>query len=592
MLRDISIEQGRITLTCTLPLDLETFASLIETPQTQGRSDQFSLEPIAGHARAPMKVTYDTKPIAPNGDYRIMLTSANVEEKFYYEDIDRLVKQLRRIGPATSDRLMSQEQAAAVRSKARKEFPGLYLSFHPNADDPRAEVMTANGRFEVHLLDDHHLYTPAKGLEVISAMNRACHDYGSDNPSRFSTRQDDNSVETITKAARVLVAHGIVDKDKEAGFVRETRAGLAKAFAHNELAAFKKYVDMGMPEYDYETTHYRPTMFMQSRVKTMAPMVDIMSALAKAGEFEGIATESLKKMQALGRRDDLSSDPAGIAAEEWALHAMSEVPRLRGFEIFCRDFLPEINAALQKHAAKGEVAESALPTVIQNTKVTIPPDCAPRLKVRADRGSLAIHFIQDHVAYLPKSAKNANDALHALYGSAQDKHKEKYFPFNNQHMDRGKLQEAARILSKHGFLNLGQQEGFVRVVRKAHLASYAAFKVEEIKNDHIARSNPAKPFIEVMEQLARTGDVATLSAADAAGMLAIAEGNTTELNQRVPSQNWQGMFKELCEGYKPELVAAVEVHRNAGVVESVDGGPLVKEAQRRALTGRGPATKG
>lgn len=352
MLKDINIQNGRITLTCTLPQDLATFATANETP---AGAHEFHLEPVAGLKRPPMKVDY-LKPATPQDNASIVLSGAPGTALFY-EDAQNLAALLGRRSPVTHVRLIEDDAAMEqFLAKARKTLPGLFTNFYPDAETPRAEATTAHGRFELKLDDTHPNFTSAKGEGIIRDLNAIYGITYSGSDRYFTTNIYGNDAERFAKAADMLVKHGIVPEERKEAFKSETRAQLARHFAYGELATIERFFDHATPQRNPETGEMGLGPYMQQMRDNQADYVQIMNALAKTGEFKDVPADTLRLLKTLATMDPLDSGPEAMAADAALKKMVPDYHREQAFVKFCNDFLPEINEALRPRSRGAEGA--------------------------------------------------------------------------------------------------------------------------------------------------------------------------------------------------------------------------------------------
>lgn len=317
MLKHFVIGKNKITLTCSLPLDLKTFES---NNQTLAHSDVFHLERLPVGERPPLQIRYHT-PKKKDGDCHIVLAFKHGEEApLYYEDVQKLANVLNRNSPVTKDRLVDDATLAAFRSEARQKLPSLLTKFYPDAYSPQAAVAaTQDGRVELHLMRDHPQFSDARGTEIIEKLNKLYLIRRADNPSYFSTRSDVNDGARLEQAAQVLAEYGILPKTEQARFVRETRTAQLRQFALGELAA--------MPS---------------SPTAEDGSYANAMRTLARTGDFGSLRACELGKLHAIAQLDPLSSDADSVQAEAWLKDSLPDVRRQEESITFFSQFLPEL----------------------------------------------------------------------------------------------------------------------------------------------------------------------------------------------------------------------------------------------------------
>lgn len=204
---------------------------------------------------------------------------------------------------------------------------------------------------------------------------------------------------------------------------------------------------------------------------------------------------------------------------------------------------------------------------------------APRLWLDTEFGALNIKFNAEHPAFKPEKAKAALSELHTLFGSVDNGHDTTFWGNVNK-LKPQFLDKATDILVKHGFVSEAEKPAFIQTTRKGQLQGKAWLNLEAedgILSDYAASSPTAKPFITLMSQLARSGDVATLPPEQLGAMRSIAEGNPQTLRQLVPSEKWQADFAELCKNWQPEIEAAIR-QESRTLETGADGQPLTRNA--------------
>lgn len=370
MLKDIRIGKNKITLTCSLPQDLDTFKTANATPANP--PDKFFLEPVEGIARTPLTIDYISPRQAKN-NCRIELTLPE-GTTLYYEDMEKLAGMLKQKSPETKVALADDALLEKFRLRARKTFPSLRTELTPTKAEPKAEF-TADGMFEMRMNTNHPNYTNAKGEEVIGELVRI---YGFSrsmvNGGYFTAATKSGDKALMEKTADVLASHGIIAEGTQGEFVQRTRKDLVRSSAIKEFSAIRDYADLAQPYTDAATGKTGLSPYMQYFRNANADFVTIVGALAQRGDVNDVPTAQLHKMQQLGHMEDEGAF-GGNEAYKMLKGMTNDHDRQQMLAALCRDYLPEIEAAIKNKPVEPVLqapSDSMLDRVTQ-----LVSDCGP-----------------------------------------------------------------------------------------------------------------------------------------------------------------------------------------------------------------------
>lgn len=196
-----------------------------------------------------------------------------------------------------------------------------------------------------------------------------------------------------------------------------------------------------------------------------------------------------------------------------------------------------------------------------NSKADLAENGELSVTVDAKHGGLAFLYRYSNPLSEAK-ALAASQALGNLYGTESgDQH---FFQAPGNRLDRDVLVKAVGILAKNGFVPEAGKETFIHATRKAQLQGLADVQLDSMYEvaPHAARTDVAKPLVAMLETLAKTGDMATLSPEQLAQIQAVANKDDRVLRQTVPVVELQADFQHLCDAFKSEIEAAVlQPHR-------------------------------